>query len=131
MVGPYLDQPERALVLSVREKTQIRALGRTELDPQVQERNPERQTHDYGRNGTTDLFATREVQTSGIAEEYHQRHRAKEFVAFCWTLGRTTPSAFDLRLFLDNPATRKMAKVKRWVLRHPRFHFHIVPTSSS
>jgi transposase len=37
----------------------------------------------------------------------------------------------DLHLVLDNLSTHKTPEVKRWVLRHPRFHFHFVPTGSS
>ena len=37
----------------------------------------------------------------------------------------------DLHLILDNYGTHKTAKVKRWLLRHPRFHCHFTPTCSS
>jgi len=36
-----------------------------------------------------------------------------------------------LHLILDNYATHKHAKVKRWLARRPRFHLHFTPTSSS
>jgi hypothetical protein len=32
---------------------------------------------------------------------------------------------------VDNYATHKHAKVKTWLKRHPRFHFHFTPTSAS
>ena len=131
VVGLYLNPPEHALVLSVDEKTQIQALDRTQRVLPLREGVPERQTHDYRRNGTTDLFAALDVVTGRIVGECHKRHRAKEFLSFLRTLDRTTPPALDLHLVLDNLATHKTAEVKRWVLRHPRFHFHFVPTSSS
>jgi transposase len=34
-------------------------------------------------------------------------------------------------LVADNYATHKHAKVQRWLKRHPRFHVHFTPTSSS
>lgn len=131
VVGLYLNPPEHALVLSVDEKTQIQALDRTQLILPVREGIPERQTHDYRRNGTTDLFAALDVMTGRIVGECHKRHRAKEFLAFLRTLDRTTPPELDLHLVIDNLATHKTVNVKRWVLRHPRFHFHFVPTGSS
>ncbi len=131
VVSLYLNPPEHALVLSVDEKTQIQALDRTQTILPVREGIPERQTHDYRRNGTTDLFAALNVLTGRIHGECHKRHRAKEFLAFLRTLDRTTPSGLDLHLVLDNLATHKTERVKRWVLRHPRFHFHFVPTGSS
>src|SRR3990170_2951281 len=131
VVGLYLNPPEHALVLSVDEKTQIRALDRTQAILPLRPGIPERQTHDYRRNGTTDLFAALDVLTGKIVGECHKRHRAKEFLAFLRTLDRTTPPELDLHLVLDNLSTHKTPEVKRWVLRHPRFHFHFVPTGSS
>ena len=32
---------------------------------------------------------------------------------------------------MDNYATHKHPKVKAWLAKHPRFHFHFIPTSSS
>jgi transposase len=34
-------------------------------------------------------------------------------------------------LVADNYATHKHPKVRRWPTRHPRFHMHFTPTSSS
>ena len=131
VVGLYLNPPEHALVLSVDEKTQIQALDRTQAILPLREGIPERQTQDYRRNGTTDLFAALDVAEGTIIGECHKRHRAKEFLAFLRTLDRSTPEELDLHLILDNLATHKTPKVKRWALRHPRFHFHFVPTGSS
>lgn len=36
-----------------------------------------------------------------------------------------------MHLVLDNYATHKTAKVKRWFLRHPRYHVHFTPTGAS
>jgi transposase len=40
-------------------------------------------------------------------------------------------SAPALQLIVDNYATHKRAKVRKWLKRHPRFHIHFIPTSSS
>src|SRR5277367_3021517 len=57
VVGLYLNPPDRALVLCVDEKSQIQALDRTSPILPLRPGLPERQTHDYKRNGTTTLFA--------------------------------------------------------------------------
>lgn len=131
VVGLYLDPPEHALVLSVDEKTQIQALDRTQSILPLRPGLPERQTHDYRRNGTTDLFAALSVAEGTVLGECHKRHRAKEFLTFLRTIDRNTPADLDLHLVLDNLATHKTPAVKRWLVRHPRFHFHFVPTGSS
>ena len=61
VVGLYLAPPERAIVLSVDEKTQIQALDRTQPMLPMKPGQVERHTHDYKRNGTLSLFAALEV----------------------------------------------------------------------
>lgn len=61
VVGLYLDPPDRALVLSVDEKSQIQALDRTAPILPMTFGSPERRTHDYRRHGTTSLFAALDV----------------------------------------------------------------------
>lgn len=34
-------------------------------------------------------------------------------------------------MILDNHGTHKTERVRRWLLRHPRFHCHFTPTGSS
>ena len=53
IVGLYLHPPERAVVLCVDEKSEIQALDRTQPVLPLRPGVPERQTHDYQRNGTT------------------------------------------------------------------------------
>jgi transposase len=60
IAGFYLASPDRALVLSVDEKSQIRALDRTAPFLPTMFGSPERRTHDYRRHGTTSLFAALE-----------------------------------------------------------------------
>ena len=57
IVGLYLNPPDKALVFSVDEKSQIQALDRTQPILPLRPGLPERQTHDYRRHGTTTLFA--------------------------------------------------------------------------
>jgi transposase len=59
------------------------------------------------------------------------RHRAKEFIRFLKVIDQETPPALDLHLIVDNASTHKSLPVKRWLKRHPRFHLHFTPTSSS
>ncbi len=36
-----------------------------------------------------------------------------------------------MHLVLDNYATHQTAEIRRWLVRHPRFHLHFAPTGSS
>ena len=59
------------------------------------------------------------------------RHRHQEWIKFLKLIDQQTPSDLDLHVIVDNYATHKHAKVKSWLKRHPRFHMHFIPTSSS
>jgi transposase len=88
-------------------------------------------THDYKRNGTTTLFAALNVLTGAVIDECLARHRHEEFLKFLRRLDREVPKNLQVHLILDNYATHKHAHVKAWLAKHPRFHLHYTPTSSS
>jgi len=131
VVGLYLDPPEHALVLSVDEKSQIQALDRTAPLLPLRPGIPARQTHDYHRHGTTTLFAALNLLDGKVIGRCMPRHRAREFLRFLNRVDRETRPDRDLHLILDNSSTHKSPPVQRWLRRHPRFHFHFTPTSSS
>jgi transposase len=131
VVGLYLDPPEHALVLCVDEKSQIQALDRTSPCLPLLPTTPARRSHDYVRNGTTSLFAALDVATGLVISSMHQRHRHQEFLKFLKTVDAATPAGLDLHLICDNYATHKTPAVRTWLIRHPRFHLHFTPTSSS
>jgi hypothetical protein len=82
VVGLYLAPPERAIVLSIDEKTQIQALDRTAPMLPMKPGQVERHAHDYKRNGTTSLFAALEVATGRVTAQARARHTAADFLAF-------------------------------------------------
>ena len=131
IVGLYLDPPDRALVLSVDEKSQIQALDRTAPILPLAIGLPERRTHDYRRHGTTSLFAALNVATGKVIGECHRRHRSQEFQRFLETVDAAVPGDLEVHLILDNYGTHKTARIRRWLARHPRFHVHFTPTSAS
>jgi transposase len=55
----------------------------------------------------------------------------KSFFKFLQLIDRRTPAELDLHLIVDNYATHKHGKGKEWLVKHPRFHFHFIPTLSS
>ena len=133
VVGLYLNPPERAIVLSVDEKSQCQALDRTQPILPMTPGQAERGTHDYERHGVTSLFAALNVATGEIIGECHRKHRQQEFVKFLDTIDAAIPveDGVTIHLILDNYATHKTPKVKRWLARHPRFAVHFTPTSGS
>lgn len=131
VVGLYLNPPEKALVLCVDEKSRIQALERTQPLPPLRSGIPARQTHDYKRNGTTTLFAALSVLDGKVIGDCMPRHRHQEFIRFLKKIDTQTPADRDLHLIVDNYATHKHPRVKAWFKRHPRFHLHFTPTSSS
>ena len=131
IVGLYLDPPEHALVLCCDEKTQIQALDRTQPGLPLKRGRGTTLTHDYKRNGVTTLFAALNVLTGKVMSMTDQLHRHQEWLRFLETIDRKTPKKKELHLIVDNYATHKHPQVLAWLAKHPRFHMHFTPTSSS
>lgn len=131
VVGLYLAPPDRALVFSVDEKSQIQALERTQPSLPLKKGRAGTMTHDYRRHGTATLFAALNVLDGSIIHRCLPRHRHQEFLAFLKVLDAETPRGLALHLIVDNYRTHKHPTVKRWLAKHKRFHLHFTPTSSS
>ena len=129
--GLYLDPPERALVLCVDEKSQIQALNRTAPCLPMMPGTPARRSHDYVRHGTTSLFAALDMATGQVIGRCTAGTGTSEFKKFLNQIDTAVPADLDVHLICDNYATHKTPEIKRWLLRHPRFHLHFTPTSSS
>ena len=131
IVGLYLDPPDKALVFSVDEKSQIQALDRTQPGLPIKKGRCGTMTHDYKRHGTTTLFAALDVATGRVIGQCMQRHRHQEWLRFLRRIEAETPKHLDVHLIADNYATHKHASVRVWLKRHKRFHMHFTPTSAS
>jgi transposase len=133
VVGLYLNPPERAIVLSVDEKSPVQALDRTQPLLPLAPGQAERHSHDYERHGTTALFAGLNVATGEVIGKCYRRHRQQEFVRFLGEIDEAIPheDGVSIHLILDNYGTHKAARVKRWLQRHPRYVVHFTPTSAS
>ncbi len=131
IVGLYMSPPDNALVLCVDEKSQMQALDRTQpLLPMIPT-HPERRTNTYFRHGTTSLFAALDIATGRVIGKTYRRHRSKEFRRFLDEIDGAVPEELSVHLVMDNYATHKTEAIQRWLTRHPRFHVHFTPTSSS
>ena len=131
VVGLYVDPPERAVVFAFDEKSQIQALDRTQPGLPLKKGRAGTMTHDYKRHGTTTLFAALDVATGEVVHECLPRHRHQEFLRFLRKIERSVASELDIHVILDNYATHKHPAVRAWLDKHPRVHFHFIPTSSS
>jgi transposase len=131
IVGLYLSPPDHAVVLCVDEKSQIQALDRTAPLLPLGLGYVEGVTHDYVRHGTTTLFAALDIATGRVLTKCKQRHRHQEFLQFLRHIESSVPKKLDIHLVVDNYATHKHEKVRRWLAARPRFHIHYTPTYSS
>lgn len=131
VVGLYMNPPHNAVVFSFDEKSQIQALQRAQPILPMDIGQPERRTHNYVRHGTLDLFAALNVATGEVLARCKQRHRAADFVRFLGEIDESVTPDLDVHVVLDNLSAHKAPAVRRWLLRHPRFHFHFTPTYSS
>ena len=133
MVGLYLNPPDKAVVLCVDEKSQIQALDRTQ--PGAADEEGARGHDDPRLQAPRHHHALRRAEraaTGTVIGECRPRHRHQEFLKFLRQIDREAPERHcRSHLILDNYATHKHPDVKSWLDKHPRFHLHFTPTSSS
>ena len=133
VVGLYLNPPARAVVFSFDEKTQVQALDRTQPSLPMRRGRAQTMTHDYKRNGTTDLFAALNVATGEVAYDFSDRHTGADVLRFFRQIDRQVPRNLDIHVVLDNLSAHKGPEVTAWLARprQSRWHLHFTPTSSS
>lgn len=131
VVGLYLNPPDKSLVLCIDEKSQVQALDRTQPGLPLKRGRCGTMTHDYKRHGTTTLFAALSMLDGKVIGDCMPRHRHQEFIRFLKKIDATTRPELNLHLIVDNYGTHKHPRVTSWLRRHPRFHLHFIPTSSS
>jgi len=131
VVGLYLNPPENAVVLCMDEKTSVQALDRTQASLPMKRGRAGTMTSDYKRHGTTTLFAALNALDGTVIGSCMDRHRHEEFLRFMRTIDKQVPKGIAVHMILDNYATHKHPAVKSWLAKHPRFHLHFTPTSSS
>ena len=131
VVGLYLNPPDKAVLLCMDEKSQIQALDRTQPGLPLKKGRAGTMTHDYKRNGTTTLFAALNVLDGKVIGECLPRDRHIEFLRFLRRVDREVPKGLQIHMILENHATHKHQQVELWLSKHPRFHLHFIPTSSS
>jgi putative transposase len=131
MVGLYLNPPENAVVLCGDEKSGMQALERTQPMLPLGLGYVEGVTHDYRRHGTTTLFAALDTANGKVLTQCRQRHRHQEYLGFLREIEKNVPKNWEVHVIVDNYATHKHLRVKRWFAARPRFHVHFTPTYAS
>jgi transposase len=133
VVGLYLNPPQRAVVFSFDEKTQVQALDRTQPSLPIRRGRAHTMTHDYKRNGTTDLFAALNVGTGEVITDFRDTHTGADVLAFFKQIDKTVPRDLQIHVVLDNLSAHKAPALQAWLdkPRQKRWHMHFTPTSSS
>ncbi len=131
VVGLYLNPPDGAVVYSVGEKSRVQALARSQPAFSMMPNMAERRTHDDVRHETTSLLAAFNCDDGSVASSLHRRQRSIEFKKFLAKIDATVPDGLEVHLVCDNHGTHQSPAVRAWLDKHPRFHVHYTPTSSS
>ncbi len=133
VVGLYLNPPGRAAVFCFDEKTQVQALDRTQPSLPMRRGRAQTMTHDYKRNGTTDLFAALDLGTGRVLTDFRPSHTGQDVLAFFKQIDKAVPRELAIHVVLDNLSAHKGPEVRDWLAkpRQRRWHLHFIPTSSA
>lgn len=91
-------------------------------------------THDYKRNGTTDLFAAMNIATGEVLTDTRRRDSGEDVLAFFKQIDKTVPKGLEIHVVLDNLSAHKSEVVQKWLdkpAQTKRSHLHFTPTPSS
>lgn len=130
--GLYLNPPERALVLSVDEKTSMQAKQRKHPDRAVRAGKWRRREFEYIRHGTASLFAALDVHSGEVlAEPIPGKNDSVNFCAFLDDIDRSVNPALAIHVVLDNGSSHVSKHTKAWFAAHPRWVVHYTPPHAS
>jgi glycosidase len=107
VVGLYMNPPARAVVFSFDEKTQCQAMDRTQPSLPLVPGRAGTMTHDYKRNGTTDLFAAMNLAAGQVLTHCHKGHTAKDMLVFFKQIDASVPRGLAVHVVLDNLSAHK------------------------
>ncbi len=121
------------MVFSFDEKTQCQAIDRTQPSLPMIPGRAATMTHDYKRNGTTDLFAAMNIATGQVMTHCQKGHTAKDVLRFFKQIDATVPRGLAVHVVLDNLSAHKAPEITKWLAHKDRrrWHLHFTPTSSS
>ena len=127
-----MDPPKHTVVVSIDEKSQIQALDRTQPGLPLK---PGKCGGD--RPMTTSATAqplcsaALNILDGTVIGRCTRRHRHQEFIRFLNAVERAVPAGKVIHAIVDNYAAHKQPNVLKWLADHPRWTFHLTPTSAS
>lgn len=128
----YLNPPEDEAVVSVDVKSQIQALERTQPMLPVTSGRKETRTHDYKRNGTTDMYAALDIATGKVIVELSAAHKAGDFLRLMRRIAAQHADKKKIHVVLDNASAHTSEEASKWLAEQDgRVVFHFTPTSAS
>ena len=130
--GLYLNPPQRALVLSVDEKTAIQAKQPKHPDQTPRAGKRRRREFEYIRHGTTSLHAALHVHSGQVlAQPIPGRNDSVNFCGFLDEIERSVDPALTIHVILDNGSSHVSKHTKAWFATHPRWVVHYTPPHAS
>jgi transposase len=132
VVGLYLSNNEKAIVVCIDEKPNIQALEfRKGYAVSSDRKLVQGIESKYKRNGTVNLFAALEVATGRIHGKVTEpsRKTKKGFLEFLEGVLADLPEADEFHVIMDNHSIHKNHGA--WLEEHRNVFFHYTPTSAS
>jgi transposase len=132
VTGLYLNPPEGEAVVSVDVKSGIQALDRTQPLLPVDFGKSEKRTHDYKRNGTTDMYAGFDIVTGKVTVDLSPTHNAQDFLRLMRNIVGQHRGKKKVHVVLDNASVHTCEETSKWLAEQDgRVVFHFTPTGAS
>jgi len=128
----YLNPPDGGVVVSVDVKSGIQALDRTQPLLPADFGKSEKRTHDYKRNGTTDMYAGLDIVTGKVTVELSPTHNAQDFLRLMKRIVAQYTRRKKIHVVLDNASVHTCKETSKWLAEQDgRVVFHFTPKGAS
>jgi transposase len=132
ITGLYLYPPDGEVVVSVDVKSGIQALDRTQPMLPAASGKRETRTHDYKRNGTSDMYAGLDIVTGKVTVGLSSTHKTGDFLRLMRQIVAQHKNKKKIHIVLDNASAHTGGEASVWLAgQGGKVVFHFTPTGAS
>jgi len=129
--GLYLNGPEKAIVVSVDEKTGIQAKERIVASTPAARGRAGHYEFEYRRHGTASLLAAMDVHSGEVLATDIAANNSVTFIDFLEEIDANVAPSLAIHLVMDNGSSHTSHATRDWLSTHPRFVAHYTPKHAS
>lgn len=131
IIGLYRNLPEHAPVLCCDEKSQVRAMGKTQPGLPIEKGLADTMIHNYEHHGTTTVCSTPRILDNQVIGQHQKCHCHAKPLPLLPPIGLGAQKDKKFYLVCGNNAAHKYLDMQDWLSKNLQFHKLFTPISPS